>query len=205
MKLYYMPGACSLADHIVLEWIGKPYRAQKMSREAIKSPEYLALNPAGAVPVLEEDDGWILTQNIAILTYLADSNPKAKLMGDGSPRGRAEVMRWLGFLNSDVHKAFLPIFAPQAFLADASRHEELKENARRTVGTLLGRLDGQLDGHDWLVGSQRSLADPYLLVMLRWADKVAGGLDGFASLKRFHGLIQEDKGVRKVLEEEGLA
>ena len=66
MKLYYTPGTCALADHIVLEWIGKPYEVQRVSREARHQPEYLAINPAGAVPALD-DDGWILTQNAAIL------------------------------------------------------------------------------------------------------------------------------------------
>ncbi len=87
MKLYYSPGACSLADHVVLEWIGKPYDAIKVSREDKKKPEFLAINPAGAVPALEHD-GWVLTQNAAILNYLADLNPEAKLGGDGSAKTR---------------------------------------------------------------------------------------------------------------------
>ncbi|MDQ3230150.1 MAG: glutathione S-transferase N-terminal domain-containing protein, partial [Pseudomonadota bacterium] len=66
MKLYYSPGACSLADHIALEWIGKPYEAERLSKEQRKSPEYLRINPAGAVPALQEGD-WVLTQNAAIL------------------------------------------------------------------------------------------------------------------------------------------
>jgi glutathione S-transferase len=66
MKLYYSPGACSLADHIVLEWIGRPYETRRVSREERRSPDYLAINPAGAVPALE-DEGWVLTQNAAIL------------------------------------------------------------------------------------------------------------------------------------------
>ena len=76
MKLYYSPGACSLSDHIVLEWIGKPYATQKVSREELKTAEFKQLNPAGAVPVLEQD-GWALTQNMAILNYLADMHPQA--------------------------------------------------------------------------------------------------------------------------------
>src|SRR3546814_3497844 len=99
MKLYYSPGACSLADHIVLEWIGKPYEAIRVSRDDRKSPEFLRLNPAGAVPVLQDGD-WVLTQNMAVLNFLADSFPEARLGGDGTPRGRAEVNRWLAFVNS---------------------------------------------------------------------------------------------------------
>src|SRR5690606_37595648 len=102
MKLYYSPGACSLADHIVLEWIGKPYEAQAVSREQRALPEFRKLNPAGAVPVLEHD-GMVLTQNMAILNYLADLYPEAGLHGDGSPKARAEINRWRSFVNSDVH------------------------------------------------------------------------------------------------------
>ena len=92
MKLYYSTGACSLSDHIVLEWIGAPYEAVRVSREQRQTPEFRRLNPAGAVPVFEQD-GWVLTQNAAILNYLADRFPAAKLGGDGTPEGRAEVNR----------------------------------------------------------------------------------------------------------------
>src|SRR5262245_4707596 len=118
MKLYYVPGACSLADHIVLEWIGEPHETVKMTWAGVKSREYLALNPDGAVPLLIDGD-YALTQNAAILCYLADRHPEARLLGDGTPRGRAEVMKWLAFLNSDLHPAFKPIFSPSRFLPDA--------------------------------------------------------------------------------------
>jgi glutathione S-transferase len=204
MKLYYLPGACSLGDHIVLEWIGKPYQAQRMTHETIKSPEYLAMNPSGAVPVLEEDDGWTLTENVAILTYLADSNPGLGLTGDGSLRGRAEVYRALGFLNSDVHKAFAPLFGPQKFLVDESTHEALKEGARVRIRGLLARLDGELGDGDWLVGNRRSVADPYLFVILRWADARAGGIGAFPNLERFRRRMLADPAVARVLADEGL-
>ena len=81
MKLYYSPGACSLSDHIVLEWTGAPYEAVRVSREERQTPAFRKLNPAGAVPVFEQD-GWVLTQNAAILNYLADKFQQAKLGGD---------------------------------------------------------------------------------------------------------------------------
>src|SRR3546814_2756536 len=105
MKLYYSPGACSLADHIVLEWIGKPYEAIRVSRHDRESPEFPRLNPAGAVTVLQDGDR-VLTQNMAVPNFLADSFPDARLGGDGTPRCRAEVNRWLAFVNADVHPEF---------------------------------------------------------------------------------------------------
>ena len=84
MQLYYMPGASSLADHIVLEWVGAPYDAVKMSPESLKSPAYLALNPRSTVPLLRHGD-FLLTENVAILHYLAELHPEAALMGGHSP------------------------------------------------------------------------------------------------------------------------
>src|SRR3546814_340777 len=129
MKLYYSPGACSLADHIVLEWIGKPYEAIRVSRDDRKSPEFLRLNPAGAVPVLQDGD-WVLTQNMAVLNFLADSFPEVGRGGDGTLRGRAEVNRWLAFVNSDVHPAFKPLFGTTAYLEDEAIIGKTKDAAR---------------------------------------------------------------------------
>lgn len=201
MKLYYKPGACSMSDHITLEWIGKPYTAKKMSHDDLKSPEYLKLNPAGAVPVLELD-GWVLTQNVAILSYLADSYPDAKLGGDGSAKGRAEVNRWLAFLNADVHTAFHPLFGATGYL-DEVAVDQTKERARSKLHELFGRLDQQLAGKDWLAGS-RSIADPYLFVVLRWAKTMGVDLAGYDNLGRFFERMLADDGVKKVLAEEGL-
>jgi glutathione S-transferase len=197
MTLYYFPGACALADHIVLEWIGAPYQTVRMSHDSIKTPEYLAINPGGTVPLLI-DGSFSLTENIAILTYLADLNPAAHLFGDGTPRGRAEVMRWLGFLNSDIHGAFKPIFTPERFLADPTTATAIADTARGRVAKYLERIDKQLEGRDWLTG-ERSAADPYLFVILRWAIRLAIGIGGLTNLLPFVERMQADASVRSAL------
>jgi len=202
MKLYYTPNACSLADHIVLEWIGKPYDAVRVSREERRQPAYLKINPAGAVPALE-DGGWVLTQNAAILNFLADSFPEAGLGGDGTPKGRAETNRWLAFVNSDVHPAFKPLFGATAYLGDPAVIEKTKEDARTKLRGLLERADAQLAGKDWLTGS-RSIADPYLYVMTRWAKANDIDTAGLDNLHRFAANIEADAGVQKALKDEGL-
>lgn len=203
MKLYYSPGACSLADHIVLEWIGKPYEAVRASGDDRKTPAFLALNPAGAVPVLE-DDGWVLTQNSAILNYLADLNPDAGLLGDGSLRGRAEVIKWLAVVNSDIHPAFKPLFGTLAWIGDEALIAKGKDVARASLRVLFARVDAQLAGRDWVAGT-RSIADPYLFVVLRWAKAMNVDLSGLGNLERFFNAMQADAGVRRALEQEGLA
>jgi len=201
MKLYYAPGACSLADHIALEWIGKPYEAERVSKDQRKSPEFLKINPAGAVPVLQDGD-WVLTQNAAILNFLADSFPESGLGGDGSPKSRAEVNKWLSFANSDIHPAFHPLFGLTAYLGDEGA-DKTKEAARKKLRGLFERADQQLAGTVWLTGS-RSVADPYLYVVSRWAKATGVDLSGLMNLERFVKNIEADASVQKVLKDEGL-
>lgn len=203
MKLYYMPGACSLADHIALEWTGQSYETRKLSHDDLKEEDYLEVNPLGAVPALELKDR-ILTQNAAILNYLADRHPDARLGGDGSPEGRAEVNRWLGFLNADVHPAFAPLFGGTAYLDDENAIEETQENAKKKLRGHFERADEQLDGKDWLTGT-RSIADPYLFVVTRWAKAMKIDLSGLDNLQRFFERMRSDAGVKRALEAEGLA
>ena len=200
MKLYFTPGTCALADHIVLTWIGKPFEAQKVSREERQQPWFLKLNPAGQVPVYEED-GWVLTQNGAILNYLADKFPESKLGGDGSPKSRAEINRWLAFVNSDVHPAFKPLFGAANYLEEPALIEKAKENARQNLRKLFERLDAQLAGRDFVVGT-RSIVDPYLFVTLRWAEKQNVDLTGLGNLAHFMRVMNEDTGVKKALAEQ---
>jgi glutathione S-transferase len=203
MKLYYSPGACSLADHIVLEWIGRPYEAIQVSREGRKAPAYLEINPAGAVPALEQD-GWVLTQNEAILKYLADSFPQAGLGGDGTPKGRAEVNKWLALVNSDIHPAFHPFFGSTAYLGDEALVDRSKDVARTKLRGLFERVDAQLAGKDWISGS-RSIADPYLYVVSRWAKAQGIDLAGLDNLARFVARMEADPAVLKVLKDDGLS
>jgi glutathione S-transferase len=202
MKLYYFPGACSLATHIVLEWLGTAYDTVKLDLASTKSPEFLALNPNGAVPLLIDGD-FVLSQNAAILCYLAERNPIARLMGDGSSQSRAEVLRWLSFLNSDVHPAFKPIFKPTRFHPDNAQARVIADTARTHVREYLEKLDARLQGREWLA-EQRSIADPYLFVMLRWAFKLKVDMNGLENLARFFSRMSADPGVRAaIVEEEG--
>lgn len=203
MKLYYMPGACPLAAHIVLEWTGAPHEAVQVARDALKGPEYLALNPLGVVPTLQTDDG-VITENSGILTYLAELHPEAGLEGDGSAMAKAQVYSWLGFVNSDMHPAFKPIFGATAYLGDEAMVEKSHADARTRLRRMFEIVDGQLKGRDWIAGS-RSLADPYLYVMIRWAKGVGVDLSGLDEVARFDAKMEADAGVQRALKAEGLA
>lgn len=202
MKLYYLPGACSLADHIVLEWIGQPYETYRVAREELGTPEYLRINPSGMVPALQEADGWVLTENAAILNYLADKFPLAQLGGEGA-RGRAEVNRWLAYINSDLHPMFRPVFRPERFIDDESAQAKLRTRAIERLRAYYERLNTQLATRDWLTGT-RSFADPYLFVVLRWAIGKGVDLSGLDHLTRFHQRMLDDAGVQSAMQQEGL-
>jgi len=197
MKLYHMPGACSLAALIVLQWLGVFHEPVRMSLETIKSPGYLAMNPGGTVPLLEHGD-FLLTENVAVLGYLADLHPEARLLGDGTPIARAEVMRWLAFLNSDVHDAFRPMFTPMRYMPDIAWAPALVQAARARVRGYLDRLDDQLEGRSWLTG-ERSIADSYLFVLSRWSVKQGVDMNGLDNLARFSDRMKQDAGVRAAL------
>lgn len=202
MKLYSKPGACSTACHISLQWSGLPFDVQVLTAEDMRSPAYLAINPTGAVPALVDGD-FRLTQNAAIVGYIADLAPQAGLAGDGSPRQHAEAMRWLAFVNADVHPAYLPIFAPARFSADESHHAALADAARQRLRGMYERADARLAESDWLAGF-RSYADPYFYITLRWASKVGVDLSGLDRLAAFVRRMDADPGVRAALAAEGL-
>ncbi len=202
MKLYTSPGACSTADHIVLQWIGQPFECELITREQRANPEFRKLNPSGAVPVLQVGD-WVLTQNSAILHYLTDRFPEAKLCGDGTLESRAEVNRWLAFVNADVHPAFRPLFGATAYLEDPAAIAKSQEHARAQLRSLFERADAQLEGKDWISGS-RSIADPYLFMTVQWAKMTGVDLSGFDNLARFSERMASDPGVQAAMKAEGL-
>lgn len=204
VRLHYMPGASSLAAHIALEWANVPCELVRMDRGALRTPEYLALQPAGTVPVLVDGD-FVLAESVAILSYIADHHPRARLLGDGSIRARADTMRWLAYLNSDVNSAFRPIFSPEIYLSDAALASALAARAAERVRGCLRILEAQVQGRAWLTG-ERSVADAYLFVLLRWTLSTKIGLQDFPNLRALLRRMHADAGVHAALvQEEGLS
>ncbi|MFW6024307.1 MAG: glutathione S-transferase family protein [Dichotomicrobium sp.] len=200
--LYYAVGACSLAPHVALEWIGAPYEAIKVQ---FGSDELLAVNPAGAVPTLREDDGWLLTQSGAILDYLASKHPEAGLAGGDGLRARAEAHRWSAFFTSDVHASFWPIFVPYRYTteeSDAAR-EAVVEAGHKLVAKPFGILNRHLDGREHILDGGRSVIDAYAFPMIRWAIKLLpDGLKEYPNVRALHDRIAADPAVQKVLARE---
>ncbi|HEX7381380.1 MAG TPA: glutathione binding-like protein [Nevskiaceae bacterium] len=202
MKLYFAPGTCSMASWISLEWIGKPYETHKVEIHGTKSPELLEHNPMGAVPTLEDDAGNWWTQNVAVLNYLADSFPQARIGSDGTPKGRADLNRWLGFLTSDMHQSFKPLFGAIDGTGDAKTIDAIKAKYREALKSRFGLLDKHLAGGKWALGDHHSVADAYLFVMTTWAPKVGVDIGGFHNLQDFIKRMRADPAVKHVLAEE---
>ena len=206
--LYFSPGACSLGPHIVLEWIGQPYTAKKVKTG---SDELRALNPSRSVPVLQEEDGWTLTQATAILDYLIHKYPEAGISGGQSPRERAEAHQWSSFVSSDLHGAFWPIFMAPRFTTDTSdsAKEDVIAAARIMVGKRLDLLDARLDGRDWILGpgkGARSFVDAEVYPMLNWAIKVLPeGLSRWSNVQKLHDRLSADPAVQRALAQEKAA
>ncbi len=195
MKLYLAPGACSLADHIALHEAGLAFEHVKVdlrARRTADGDDYTQVNPKGYVPALVLDDGEVLTENVAILHWIADRIPS--LMPEG-PMGRHRLLEMLAFITAEVHKQFKPMFMPNST-------EIEKATARDTITRRLGFLAERLKG-DYLFGDTFTVADAYLFVMLMWATKngitLPGGLGAYAAR------VRERPSVRLALKDEGLA
>ena len=173
-----------------------------LDKDTLKAPAFLAINPAGAVPAVV-DGSFVLTQNAAIMGYIADSYPQAGLAGDGSPQQRAEANRWLAFVNSDVHPAFSPLFGPGKFIGDEGQYDAVRDAARKRLRGLFETANRQLADKPWLAGF-RSYADPYFYITLRWAAAAKIDLSGLDHLAAFKTRMEADPGVQAVLQAEGL-
>ncbi len=195
MILYYTPGACSLADHIALHEAGLSFDRVKVdlkSHTTEDGRDFGSINPKGYVPALALDDGALLTENIAILSWVADQAPRLAPQGD---LGRYRLLETLAFISAEIHKAFKPFFTPGATDAE-------KAKAGETITKRLGLIAGQLDG-GYLFGPEMSVADAYLYVMLTWAKK--NGVEIPPALTAFADRMNARPAVQLALKHEGLA
>ncbi|TCP93382.1 glutathione S-transferase [Cricetibacter osteomyelitidis] len=203
MKLYYLPGACSIVPHVALEWIGKPYEAIAATRDEIKTAEYLTLNPLGTVPLLVDGD-LALSQNIAIVSYLDNLSPETKLFGSTTVQDKANAMKWLAFCNADLHKAFTPLFRLPAYAeSNEALTNAVRQAAAEHVLRLLTIANEHLSRHIYF-GEQISVADLYLYVELRWCKALGLDYSPLTQLEPFYKRVGENPAVQAVLKQQGL-
>jgi glutathione S-transferase len=200
MKLYYKPGVCSLAAHIVLRELGLPFEMEAVdlaTRKTASGADYLRVNPLGYVPALELDDGTVLTENAAILQYLADSQPAAGLAPAAGTMDRYRLIAWLSFVSSEVHKQFSPFFNPRT-------PAEWKEMLVARLKTRFEYLARHFESHACLMGERFTIADSYLYAVLRWADRFKIDLSPWPALTQYLSRIAARPAVQAALKAEGL-
>jgi len=200
MKLYYLSAACSLAANIALREAGLKFELVKVDRRTRKAADGLdfnEVNPKGYVPALTLDNGEVLTENVAVLQYIADRNPAAKLAPPAGTMERYRLIEWLSFINSEVHKGFSPLFRE-----DAS--EDVKRFTRANLERRLDYLDRILGGRTFLMGEQFTIADAYLFVVASWGKSVNVDLGRWPALQRHVERVGQRPQVIEALKAEGL-
>lgn len=206
MKLHILQGACPLVPHTALIMAkhsdNAEYEIINVSRENLKSPAFLALNPQGSVPVLQDGD-FTLSQNLAILSYLNEKFPNAKIFGTGDSQQRAKTQYWLAFLNADLHKAFAPIFNPARVVADENSYPAVIQQATNNFLDLLAIADKQLENQEYL-NTEFTIADVYLYVILRWASFKQVDFSQYANITKFVKTLEQNPFVLQALQEQGL-
>lgn len=202
MLLYFKPGACSLASRIVLIELGLPFATERVDTESgitESGANYRAVNPKGYVPALQIEPGVVLTENPAILQYLADQVPDRALAPPAGSLGRVRLQEWLNFISSELHKAFGPWFGGRAL------EEEDRTRAIEALSRRIGDVERVLsDGRAFLLGETFTVADAYLTVVLGWADFIELDLPKWAAVHAYLGRMRQRPAVRKALAAEGL-
>ena len=205
LKLYYAPGACSLAPHIVLEELGFPYATQKVNTAEgeQRKPEYLKLKPMGRVPTLEVD-GKPLTENVAILTFLGGGFPQKGLW----PRetwSQAMLLSALAWCSNTLHPAYAHILRTSRYTDDPAALESVKAKGRQAYGEYLKMVDGWLGKTPkWMMGEQFTVGDAYLLVFYRWANRSQFDVKSLANYTRHAQAVMARPAVKKVMADEGI-
>lgn len=200
MKLYYSPGACSLSPHIVAQEAGIALDLAKVDVRAKKledGGDFFAVNPKGYVPALQLDNGELLTEGPAIVQYLADQKPDAKLVPAAGTFERYRVQEMLGYINSEIHKTFSPLFNP-------ATPAEVKAEREQYLRKRFKMIDERLAQGPFLFGEQFTVADAYLFTVTNWANFVKLDLSELKHLMAFQARVAARPGVQAALKAEGL-
>jgi glutathione S-transferase len=195
MKLYSSPGSCSSASHIALLEAGAEFELIKLNLgtdRLLPDGRHLNdINPKGYVPVLELDDGSLVTENIAILQYIADKYPLSKLAPANGTMECTRLHEWLGYINSEVHKSFGMFFIP-------ALPDDMRTLFTKRIDGRLAYVDSSLSKTDFLLGDQFTIADAYLFIVCGWAPKLKYDLSSFENILAWQASVAERPAVKEV-------
>jgi len=204
IKLYYAPGACSLASHIAIEDVGLPYETVRINtaQGEQRKPEYLAINPRGRVPTVIVD-GKVLTENVGILTYFAGGYPKANIWPKDTWH-QAKAISTMAWLSNTVHPTFAHLLRPERYVDDDPSREAVKAKGRTMYWDQLKEIDGLLAGRKWCVGTSYSVVDGYLLVFYRWGNRNQFPVKTLGNYTVLIDRVLARPSVKKVMSDEGI-
>ncbi|MET0528356.1 MAG: glutathione transferase GstA [Microvirga sp.] len=200
MKLYYSPGACSLAPHIVAREAGLPISLEKvdLSKHLTETGEnYRAINPKGYVPAITIEDGSLLTEAAAIIQYLADQKPASGLAPAHGTTERYRLIEWITFISSEIHKGFGPLWNP-------ATPDAMKAATKERLATRFAYLDEVLGKQPYLTGETFTVADAYLFTVVNWTNFHAIDISSFKNLAAFQARVAARPKVQEALAAEGL-
>lgn len=202
LTLYYSPGACSTASHITLEESGAKYEPTQvlLAKGEQKTESYLKINPRGKVPALRVDDS-IITENVAIMTFVARRFPEAKLMPT-DPLGEARCLSMMAWLSNTGHPCFTHVFRPERFAEDESALPSIKATGKKSFWANLQEIDSIVAGKQWMQGAQFTTCDPYALVFYGWGTRIELPVKDLKNYTAWKERMLQRPAVRKVLERE---
>ena len=201
LRLYYAPGACSMAAHIVLEEGAEAYEAKRvdLAKGEQRSAAYLKINPQGRVPALQLDSGETVSENTAILPCLG----KRYGLWPKEPVAEARAMSTIGFFAASVHPAHAHISRPERYASDSAHYPNIQETGRKAFHDYLKQIDARLAGRQWL-GEDYSVLDPYAFVFYTWGVRRELPMAELKSYSAFTDRMLERPAVRRVVEEENV-
>jgi glutathione S-transferase len=200
MKLYYAPGACSQAPHIVARETGLAIDLAKVefpSKRTTEGEDLYAVNPKGAVPALKLDDGNVLTENAVIMQYLADQAPASELAIPRDGIERYRLLEWVNFIATEIHKGFGPLWNP-------ATPDAYKDATREALGKKFDYLQERIGDGPWILGDRFSIADAYAFAVLNWTRIHAIDIGRWPGLAAYLGRIAARPAVQQTLRAEGL-
>lgn len=198
MKLYFVPGTCSLSPHIILRELGIPFELDLVDRKTkitASGADYMKKNPKGYVPSLELDDGKVLTEGSVIVQYLADQHPESKLAPPLGTMPRYDLAVWMNYVATELHKSFSPLFSPKI-------NDEYRQAVRDAFASKLRWLDSELATRPFLAGQTFTIVDAYAYVIMTWFPRAPIDLADFPNVKAYFDRVGHRPSVRAALHAE---
>ncbi|MDO8520203.1 MAG: glutathione transferase GstA [Deltaproteobacteria bacterium] len=199
LKLYFSPGACSLAPHLILREIKLPFELVRvdLKTKTAAGGDYLKINPKGSVPAIHLENGEVLTENAVVLQYLADLKPEAGLIPRAGTWERYRCQEWLNYIATELHKAFGPLFKPNT-------PAEFKPIVLENLSQRFGFLNAHLGKNDYMMGKVYTVADAYLFAVARWSQPLKIDLTPWPAVVKFMERVKARPATTEAFQAEGL-